>query len=112
MLKQWKEAVSKILVQFTVGDREFSLLRNGSSFTIFDKTGKPLDSFKSVTKGLGIYLAQLFQFGIKLTSQSGELITPPPAYQFLPFYIYQDKGWVETWNSFEKAPTDQKLGGT
>ena len=102
MLKQWKETVSKILVHFTVGDREFSLLRNGGSFTIFDQTGKPLDSFTSVTKGLGIYLAQLFQFGIKLTSQSGELITPPPAYQFLPFYIDQDKGWVETWNSFEK----------
>ena len=102
MLPQWKQTVSKILVYFAVGEREFTLLRNGSSFTIFDKNGKPLDSFTSVTKGLGIHLAQLFQFGIKLTSQNGELITPPPAYQFLPFYIDQDKGWVETWNSFEK----------
>lgn len=102
MLKQWKETVSKILVHFSVGDREFSLLRNGSSFTIFDDSGKPLDSFTSVTKGLGIYLAQLFCFGIKLTSQTGDLVTPPPVYQLLPFYIDQDKGWVETWNSFEK----------
>jgi hypothetical protein len=102
MLKPWRETVSKILVHFSVGDRDFSLLRNGSSFTIFDKSGTPLDSFTSVTKGLGIHLAQLFRFGIKLTSQSGELITPPPAYQFLPFYIDQDIGWVETWQSFEK----------
>lgn len=102
MLPQWKQTLSKILVHFSVGDSEFVLLRNGSSFTIFDKSGKPLDSFTSVTKGLGIHLAQLLRFGIKLTSQNGELITPPPAYQFLPFYIDQDKGWVETWNSFEK----------
>ena len=102
MLKQWKEAVSKILVHFSVGDREFSILKSGSSFTIFDNSGVPLESFTSVTKGLGIYLAQLLRFGIKLTSQAGELITPPPAYLFLPFYIDQDKGWVETWNSFEK----------
>src|SRR5690242_2515606 len=101
MLAKWKETVSKILVHFAVADRGFSLLRNGNSFTIFDETGKPLDSFTSVTKGLGIHLAQLFKFGIKLTSRSGELITPPPAYQFLPFYIDQDKGWVETWDSFK-----------
>jgi len=102
MLPQWKQAISRVLVHFAVGGREFTLLRNGNSFTMFDSTGKPLASFTSVTNGLGPHLAKLFRFGIKLTSQSGDLITPPPAYQFLPFYIDQDIGWVETWSSFEK----------
>jgi hypothetical protein len=102
MLKPWKATVSKILVHFSVGEHNFSLLRNGSSFTLFEKSGQPLETFTSVTTGLGVYLAKLLQFGIKLTSQSGELITPPPAYLFLPFYFDQDKGWVENWDSFDR----------
>ena len=102
MLKPWKATVSKILVHFSVGEHNFSLLRNGGSFTLFDKNSQPLETFTSVTTGLGVYLANLLQFGIKLTSQGGELITPPPAYLFLPFYFDQDKGWVENWDSFDR----------
>lgn len=102
MLKPWKATVSKILVHFSVGDHDFSLLRNGSSFALFDKNGKPLETFTSVTTGLGVYLAKLLHFGIKLNSQNGDIITPPPAYLFLPFYFDQDKGWVENWDSFDR----------
>ena len=101
MLKPWKATISKILVHFSIGELEFSLLRNGSSFTLFDKSAQPLETFTSVTNGLGIYLAKLLHFGIKLTSNSGSIITPPPAYLFLPFYFDQDKGWVGNWESFE-----------
>src|ERR1035438_4293940 len=58
MLKQWKATVSKILVHFSVGENDFSLLRSGSSFTLFDKTCQPLEAFTSVTTGLGVYLAK------------------------------------------------------
>lgn len=102
MLKPWRATVSKILVHFSVAEHNFSLLRNGSSFTLFDNNCQPIQTFTSVTTGLGVYLAKLLQFGIKLTSQSGDLITPPPAYLFLPFYFDQDKGWVENWNSFDR----------
>jgi hypothetical protein len=102
MLKPWKATISKILVHFSVGERDFSLLREGGSFTLFDKNAQPIETFTSVTTGLGVYLANLLQFGIKLTSQSGDIITPPPAYLFLPFYFDQDKGWVENWASFER----------
>lgn len=101
MLKPWKETISKILVDFSIGEQYFSLLRNGGTFTLFDKNNQPIEMFTSVTTGLGVYLAGLLNFGIKLTSQGRELITPPPAYLFLPFYFDQDKGWVENWNSFE-----------
>lgn len=102
MKAEWKITASKILVYFRVGDHSFRLLRNGSSFTIFNSNGAPIESFTSVTNGLGPYLAKIFQFGIKLTSRSGDTITPPPAFLFLPFYFDQDKSWTDNWSGFEK----------
>jgi hypothetical protein len=32
--------------------------------------------------------------------KTGKIIVPPPAYFFLPYYVDQDKGWLESWASF------------
>ena len=36
----------------------------------------------------------------KRGSDEAELVTPPPAYYFLPFYMDQKNSWSKTWNSF------------
>ena len=39
-------------------------------------------------------------FGLTLPDRSGELLIPPPAFLFLPFYVDQDASWVGNWSSF------------
>jgi hypothetical protein len=102
MLKAWKETANKILVYFTVEGKGYRILREDSTFTVFNETGVPLEVFSSVTKGLGPWLAQLLNFGIKLTDNQGELVTPPPAYLLLPYYFDQDDSWTDNWHSFTK----------
>lgn len=49
--------------------------------------------------------AELVDFKVLLPkrgSNETELITPPPAYYFLPFYMDQKNSWSKTWNSFGK----------
>ncbi len=102
MQKIWKETASKILVYFTVNERGYRILREGSTFTVFREDGTPLDIFTSVTNGLGPWLANLLNFGIKLTDSQGELRTPPPAYLLLPYYFDQDDSWTDNWHSFTR----------
>lgn len=98
---RWKAANVKCLAFFAVNGSDYRILRNHSTFTLFDGAGNRLEQYDSVTHGLGPRLAQLFSFGVKLTAKgSGESITPPPSYLFLPFYFDQDRSWVQSWNSF------------
>lgn len=102
MLKAWKDAANKILVYFTVDGRGYRILREDSTFTVFNETNAPLAVFNSITNGLGPWLAQLLNFGIKLTNDDGQLATPPPAYLLLPYYFDQDDSWSDNWHSFTR----------
>lgn len=101
MMKPWEEDATHALVEFTVDGRVFQILREGETFTSF-ANGRILGVFRSVTKGLGPWLAELLEFKIKLTDKSGKLITPPPAFLFLPFYFDQDTSWNKSWNGFRQ----------
>jgi len=46
-------------------------------------------------------LSELFNFKFLLADRDGEVRVPPPAFNFLPFYLDQDAGWTEIWKSFE-----------
>lgn len=99
---RWVAADVMALVKFDVGGTRYELFRKGSQFAIFDDQKRLLKSFQRVTHGLGPYLAQLFSFGLKLTSKAKEVLTPPPAYFFLPYYVDQDVGWATNWASFSR----------
>ncbi len=102
MLREWKSTIGKVLVCFTVDDRSYKILREGDTFTVFGDHPKPIGVFTSVTNQLGPWLATLLNFGIKLTDNSGALITPPPAFLLLPYYFDQDTSWTASWNSFTR----------
>lgn len=99
--EKWKQLNPILLVKFKVGDENYSILKDGRYFSVFDNRDRLIDTFDSVTTGLGPFIAQLFDFKIKLPNSDGIFITPPPAFLFLPFYIDQDIGWVKAWESFK-----------
>lgn len=98
---KWKAVNAVGLLEFTIDKAEYSILRIGSHFAVFDREGKLLLKTTSVTKDLTSFLAPLLDFGLYLTSQAGNPEIPPPAYCFIPFYVDQDAGWQGQWKSFK-----------
>jgi hypothetical protein len=98
----WKKANIVSVIKFSVEKEKFIILRNEKFFALFDKNHNLIGTYNSVTSELGPQLSEIFDFKIKLTSQNGNEITPPPAYYFLPFYIDQDSSWNQNWSSFTK----------
>ena len=96
----WLDAKVDIFVDFTVDGVPHSILRSGNNFGLYNGDGEAIWSGTGVTRGIGPELARLLSFDLTLPDRSGELIIPPPAFLFLPFYVDQDVSWVGNWNSF------------
>ncbi|WP_400245577.1 hypothetical protein AB3U99_03740 [Niallia sp. JL1B1071] len=99
---KWQNADVITVVKFSVENQDYTILRKDKFYAVFNHETKSIETFNSVTKGLGPYLSTILGFKIKLNNKQGDLITPPPAYYFLPFYVDQDAGWKANWSSFDK----------
>lgn len=97
----WQGANVISHVYFRVNHNHYSILKNGSLFCLFDSKGEKINQFNRISS-LGEYLASIFDFKVKLTDRKGEVVTPPPAYLFMPYYADQDKSWTANWASFSK----------
>lgn len=96
----WTNVKASLLMDFSVDQNQYRILRSQSLFGLFDGNNNLLWSGTGVVSGLGPQLASLLDFQLTLQGRSGEQLTPPPAFCFLPFYVDQDVGWSNTWNSF------------
>jgi uncharacterized protein (UPF0212 family) len=90
------------LLKFSIDQEEFQILREGDRFALFDDASKLIKKFSSVSKELGPYFSNLFNFKPLFQSHKNEFVTPPPAFLFLPFYVDQDKSWTKSWDAFQK----------
>ena len=99
---RWISADISSLIKFAINGIDYSIFRQGRSFSLFSSENELMGTFSSVSRELAPKLAGLFDFKLKLVDRKGESKTPPPAYLFLPFYIDQDQGWVRNWGSFDK----------
>ncbi len=95
------------MVRFSLDEVEYKIIRDWKKYSLF-KDKEMLWVYNSVTRELWPILAELFDFKLKLSpnwNKSSEgwlwLVTPPPAFLFLPFYIDQDKSWGLSWSGFE-----------
>ncbi|CAM4277886.1 hypothetical protein [Zobellia nedashkovskayae] len=94
----WIKAEPISLVKIKVDDKRLSVLRfDKKRFVIIDDSGEVMSfNFKEASA----YLNELLDFKLIMNSRKGEAEIPPPAYQFLPFYIDQDRSWTKNWDSF------------
>lgn len=97
----WEEANVSSLLTFDLDGEVFSMLRSGTIFCLFDKSGKVIKHFTSVTKELAPFFANLFNFRLPL-SLRGQQAQATPAFLFLPFYFDQDRSWQEQWKGFAR----------
>ena len=97
----WRKLDVTAVISFNVDGTSFRVLRHKNHFAVFDSKGKILKSFKKVGD-LAPWVAAQFDFKLKLVNRQGELVTPPPAYLYLPFCIDQDASWKSNWSSFRQ----------
>ncbi|MGZ2432584.1 hypothetical protein [Rhizobium redzepovicii] len=98
---EWTKAQVNSLLSFTVDDTPYYMLRYGPLFSLFDGNRKLLWSVSGTTKGLPPLLSELLDFNMEvIAKKGGEVLSPNPAMCFMPFYIDQDRGWTESWESF------------
>ncbi|MBG8555742.1 hypothetical protein I5L79_19515 [Hymenobacter sp. BT594] len=97
----WQAAEVISIVRFTVDRVPYSMMKQGGFYTLFNHNGE-IEFQSTKVSELSTILAVLFDFKLKLVNQKTEIITPPPAYLFLPYYIDQDLGWAKNWASFDR----------
>lgn len=97
----WKALNPISFVRFKIDGVKYSILKDGKFYAIFDNKDELINVFQSVGKELTPFLAKLFDFKIQLPNQQSEIVTPTPAYLFLPYYIDQDISWQKNWSSFK-----------
>lgn len=97
----WTNANIKALITFTIDGVRYRILRDHTTFGIFDTDGKLLLVTNQITKELSPFLGQLLDFKLVLSNRNtGKPEIPSPAYAFLPFYLDQDSGWTKPLDSF------------
>jgi protein-arginine kinase activator protein McsA len=101
--RSWKRAAVSSLVEFDLDGQRFAALRSRDRYAIYDlDRNEALIDTSSVSKNLAPFLAELLNFGLIMPDQKNNLVIPPPAYAFAPFYVDQDGGWTKPWSSFEQ----------
>lgn len=98
-LEKW-DTNAATLVQFSVDEKQFFALRQGTRRALFDQNHELLVS----TSEFGEWCAAFrdcTEFNLVFSDKSESQIVPAdPACFFLPFYVNQDGSWGSEWNTF------------
>lgn len=100
----WKSTDCKCLVDFSIDAKDYRILRYQNFISLKEENCEILN-YTTIGGDYSKKFAELVDFKVLLPkrgSDETELITPPPAYYFLPFYIDQQRSWTKAWDSFDK----------
>lgn len=99
--ERWDASRVITVVHFSFKGSKFYILRDNKLFGIFDNEYQIIDSYVGI-KELSQFISNKFSFKLKLKQNfDHEIKQATPAFLYLPYYIDQDKGWTETFKSFE-----------
>ncbi len=98
--QSWRNANVISAVEFEVDGQLRTIMKFAGTYTVFDESGQRTFQTTSVTHGLAPFLADLLDFRLLMTDQREQVLVPPPAYAFAPFYLDQDKSWSSAWEPF------------
>ncbi len=96
----WRSANVVSAVDFEVDGRPQTIMKFAGTYTVFDEAGSKVLQTSSVTQGLAPFWAELLDFRLLMIDQREQVLIPPPAYAFAPFYMDQDRSWATAWEPF------------
>lgn len=96
----WNKLSKLYSVKLFFDNIEYRIIRYIKTFAIF-KNGQLLLITNEVSKELAPKLKEIFDFGIYLPNKKNKSVElAPPVFSYMPYYIDQDSGWTEIYNSF------------
>ena len=99
--RRWTSASVSSMLEFDYDGRRYVAVKALGLHALFDGRGSLLFSGQRIVKDWGPAFASFFGFKLEMTDLDGDIVTPPPAYMFAPFYVDQDTGWSKAWSSFK-----------
>lgn len=97
---RWSAINPVARLDFSIDGDEQTIVQHGKFIALFDADGTMRWCHTAVVSQVGPRIADLLDFGIRLATKQQEVVVPPPAFCFMPFYIDQDSGWQTSWTSF------------
>ena len=97
----WEKDTKLYFVGFCVDRNEYTIVRWHKNYIVLN--GRSIIcATNRVGSGLAPLFADIFSFSVHLANKKSKLLElAPPAFTFLPYYIDQDEGWKDMYNSFE-----------
>ena len=104
----WDKNSKIYIVAFTIDNKKFKIIRFLKRFALFNDDKLVLLT-DSVSKDLTKEFEYLFDFGVYLPNRNDNKVElAPPVFTFMPYYIDQDRGWVEIYDSFSNLEQYKK----
>lgn len=100
--RTWRDANVTSAVDFEIDGKRHTIMKFAGTYSVFDADGRKEFQTTSVTDGLAPFLAEMLDFRLLMTDQRENVLVPPPAYAFAPYYVDQDKSWSAAWASFQR----------
>jgi predicted nucleic acid-binding Zn-ribbon protein len=99
----WKKARPIYCVLIEIGSEQFYVVRDERYFGVFDINRQLISRHTGAVgpSGIATFINAKLGFDIELERHADATLGPAgPAFYFLPFYIDQDEGWLNSWSSF------------
>ena len=87
-------------LDFSIDSDDFTIIQHGKFIALFDVELNMLWCHTAVVSQIGPKISSMLDFGMRLATKQQEVVVPPPAFLFMPFYVDQDSGWQNSWMSF------------
>jgi hypothetical protein len=97
----WKSEHVVSVVEFSIDGVVRTIAKSAGTYAIFDEAGNRQFQTSSVMTELAPYIADLLDFRLLMTDKRDQVVVPPPAYAFAPYYVDQDRSWTTAWEPFK-----------
>lgn len=98
--RSWRDANVVSAVDFDIDGEHRTIMKFAGTYSVFDADGRKVFQTTSITQQLAPFLAEMLDFRLLMTDQRQNVLVPPPAYAFAPFYVDQDRSWSSAWEPF------------
>ncbi|WP_297647383.1 hypothetical protein [uncultured Treponema sp.] len=96
----WNKLSKIYSVKFRLGNQNYQVVRYTKKFAVLQDENLLLLT-DDVSHELAKKLEEIFDFGIYLPNKNNQKVElAPPVFSYMPYYIDQDSGWSEIYNSF------------
>lgn len=98
---KWNSLEAKVYVEFEIDERKYWVARQGSRLILSENGSRP-KVFDGVTGEYAAEFQRIVGFNALLPKRNeNEVVVPPAAFYFLPFYIDQKLSWSNAWAGFD-----------